>query len=225
MNPAHSIRVLVLDFDGVIIESNDAKTEAFRDLFSGFPDHLDAMMEFHHGHVSASRFVKFRHLVVERLGQSDDEPSVMKLAVDYSHLLRHRIDRCPLVPGARELLDEWFGQVPLFLASVTPQPELIEILERRDLRRYFDAVFGDPPVPKVRAVAQVLKQTGAEPANVVLIGDTPGDQRVAQATGVTFIGRDSGIPFPDPAPLLHRDLFEVAGTLRTRRPSSATGLG
>lgn len=218
MSASGSIRLIVLDFDGVILESNHAKTEAFRELFATFPGHADAMMAYHHAHVSLSRYGKFRHLVFERLARPGDEAMVMALAADYEARVRQRIDRCALVPGAAELLDEFHGRVPLFLASVTPEPELLGILERRGLRRCFDGVFGDPPVPKAEAVARVLSSTGVAATDAALVGDSPGDLGVAQATGVAFIGRDSGIPFPAPAPPLHRDLFGVAAALRPLIP-------
>jgi beta-phosphoglucomutase-like phosphatase (HAD superfamily) len=53
-----ALRVLILDFDGVVIESNDVKKEAFQRVFARFPEHAEAMMAFHHAHVSLSRFAK-----------------------------------------------------------------------------------------------------------------------------------------------------------------------
>jgi beta-phosphoglucomutase-like phosphatase (HAD superfamily) len=38
---------VILDFDGVVLESNAVKTEAFRDVFARFPEHAEAMMDFH----------------------------------------------------------------------------------------------------------------------------------------------------------------------------------
>lgn len=218
MTPSRRLRTLILDFDGVIIESNDAKTEAFRDLFGTFPDHSDAMMAFHYANVSLSRYAKFRHLVFERLARPGDEAMVEALAADYAARVRAKVDACALVSGALALLEEFSGRVPLFLASVTPERELRGILDRRGLLKYFHDVFGDPPVAKADAVRRALVQANTLPGDAVLVGDSPGDLRAARATGVTFIGRDSGIPFPDPVPPLHRDLFGVAADLRALTP-------
>ena len=68
------IRMVILDFDGVIVESNDIKTRAFGHVFSRFPEHADVMMAYHHAHVSVSRFDKFQYLVTERLGLPIDHP-------------------------------------------------------------------------------------------------------------------------------------------------------
>lgn len=53
------IRAIVLDFDGVIVESLDIKTRAFRDLFSDYPQHLDKIMSYHLAHNAISRYIKF----------------------------------------------------------------------------------------------------------------------------------------------------------------------
>ena len=66
-----ALRVLILDFDGVVIESNAVKTEAFQHVFARFPKYAEAMMAFHHTHVSLSRFAKFKHLLA-LIGRADD---------------------------------------------------------------------------------------------------------------------------------------------------------
>ena len=39
-----AIEALILDFDGVVIESNEVKTNAFHNVFSRFPEFTDTMM-------------------------------------------------------------------------------------------------------------------------------------------------------------------------------------
>jgi beta-phosphoglucomutase-like phosphatase (HAD superfamily) len=39
-----NIEVVVFDLDGVLLESADIKTEAFRVLFEGYPAHLDQII-------------------------------------------------------------------------------------------------------------------------------------------------------------------------------------
>ena len=69
------LRVLILDFDGVILESNEIKTGAFRQVCSGYPAHLDAMMRYHERNVSLSRYVKFNYLVSTLLQRPGDTAS------------------------------------------------------------------------------------------------------------------------------------------------------
>ena len=211
------IRALIFDFDGVILESNAVKTEAFRTLFGRMPEHAAAMMAYHEAHVAESRFAKFQHLVYERLGRPGDRAEVERLARAVEALLWDALCACPEVPGARALLDDLAPRMPLFLASVTPEPELLRLLDERGLRGYFRRVFGCPPWNKPDAVAEIVGGLGGA-AGVALVGDSAGDQRAAARSGVEFIARDSGLRFDPPVPA-HADLHAVAAFLRPRLAS------
>ena len=213
-----ALRLLVLDFDGVVIESNAAKTDALRAVFARFPEHLDAMMAYHHANMSASRFVKFDYLVRERLGRPEDTGLRDELAAEFSSQTLERLYACPLVPGAAEFLAEFAHRVPLYLASVTPAADLAAILARRDLRRWFRDVYGCPPWTKPDAVRDALRRERCPATDAALIGDSPGDLHAAEETGIAFIARDSGIPFEQPIEHRYPDLTAVAAALRHRIP-------
>ena len=214
------IRLLILDFDGVIVESNDVKTEAFRRVFSRFPEHADAMMQYHHAHVSESRFTKFAHLVMHRMGRSEADPLMAELADAFSKETVDLVSECEPVAGARELLEVAAAAVPVYLASVTPQADLDAILHRRRLTRFFTRAYGCPPWTKPDAIRDIVGASGTE--GVLLIGDSAGDQRAARATGVEFLARDSGLPFDDPQPAMGRDLHELLAHLHGRFPSTGS---
>lgn len=215
---AGPLRVLVLDFDGVILESNDVKTEAFRDVFARFPEHCETMMAYHRAHVSVSRFVKFDHLL-ERLGHPGDAVLRAELAADFSRRTLERMASVPFVAGAEAFLREVTQRLPVYLASVTPEEDLEAILEQRGLHAWFRDVYGCPPWTKPGAVRDVLRREACAPHDALLLGDSAGDQRAAAETGVEFVARHSGLPFDDPAPrTLFPDLAAVATYLRDRLP-------
>jgi phosphoglycolate phosphatase-like HAD superfamily hydrolase len=207
------LKVLILDFDGVIIESNAVKKEAFEHVFGRFPEHHAAMMAFHHANVSMGRYGKFDHLL-ERLGRVGDLVFREKIAADYSDFVVKEMLRVPLVPGALEFLREVTPRLPVYLASVTPAEELTQTLANRGLTSWFRSVYGCPPWTKPGAIQDVLQRERISPAETLLIGDSAGDQRAAHATGVPFLARNSGLPFEDPRPKQFNDLHEIAAYLR-----------
>lgn len=212
------LRVLVLDFDGVVLESNAVKTEAFHDVFARFPEHCEAMMAYHKTHVSVTRFAKFDQLL-ERLGRSGDMTLRAEIAEDFSRRTLERMMTVPFVPGAEALLLEMTARLPVYLASVTPAKDLEAVLDQRGLRRWFRDVYGCPPWTKADAVRDVLRREGCLPDDVLLLGDSAGDQHAAAETGVDFLARDSGLPFDEPAPsVIFRDLNAVTNYLRPRLP-------
>jgi phosphoglycolate phosphatase-like HAD superfamily hydrolase len=204
-----SIEVIILDFDGVVIESNDIKTRAFEKVFDKFPQYKDVMMQFHYENISISRVEKFDYLAT-LIGRGADLKLKAEITNNYSQYVLEDILTAPLVKGAERFLKMAKGQLPLYLASVTPANELNHILEKRGLLHWFDGVYGCPPWTKANAICDIVARNAIFPKNSLLIGDSSGDQRAAFETGIQFIARDSGLKFDEIPPLLFSDLNEIA---------------
>lgn len=215
--PVWPVRGVVLDFDGVLVESEGVKTDIFRVLFSRYPDHFDDMMAYHRAHIAIPREVKFRYLA-SRCGAG--EALVRELLGAFSEQAIERIASCPEVPGAGAFLEEFGHRVPLFLASVTPEPDLLEVLGRRAWRRHFAQVFGDPPTAKADAVRAVLTRVGVDADALLFVGDTLADYQVAHETGVPFIARDGGHWAGPPEVPSVADMAGVAALVRARLESA-----
>lgn len=211
------LKALILDFDGVVIESNDVKREGFAHVFARFPAHTAAMMDYHHANVSMGRYGKFDHLL-GLLGRNGDLALRAEIAAEYSRFVVALLQQVPLVHGAMRFLAEITPRLPVYLASVTPSEELTQTLASRDLGKWFKQVYGCPPWTKPDAVRDVLVREGVGPGDVLLIGDSAGDQRAARATGVQFLARDSGLAFDEPPPLKFRDMYEVLCHLNQALP-------
>jgi phosphoglycolate phosphatase-like HAD superfamily hydrolase len=208
----NQIELLILDFDGVVIESNEIKTQAFEKVFSQFPQYKDAMMQFHYENISVSRIEKFDYLAA-LMGRGADSKLKAEMADNFSQYVLECILTAPLVKGAERLLKMAKGQLPLYLASVTPANELNHILEKRGLLHWFDGVYGCPPWTKANAIRDILSRNSILPKNSLLIGDSAGDQRAALETGIQFIARDSGLKFDEIPPLFFLDLYEISDYL------------
>jgi len=203
------LRALILDFDGVIVESNEVKTEAFQEFFSMYPAHSALMMEYHHQNVSVTRFAKFDYLL-DKLGKNNDESLRAEMAEKFSLLVSKRMLEVPLVRGAKMFLENLASRIPMYLASVTPEKELEEILVSRDLLHWFQDFYGCPPWTKADAILDILKREDITANQALLVGDSAGDQQAAQETGVRFLARDSGLPFDEPTPRKFPDMRDLA---------------
>lgn len=213
---ATRLKVIILDFDGVVVESNEIKTEAFRRIFSRFPEHADAMMAFHHANAWASRFMKIDHLLNERLGRADDRELRQELATEFSETVAEQLVTVPFVTGAESFLSEFSERVPLYVASVTPQADLDATVASRGLGRFFRGVYGYPPWTKAHAIRDVLEREKCDPGEAALIGDAPGDMQAATECGVEFIARRSRITFDTPPAVMYLDLHAIADAIRPR---------
>ena len=52
------LKVIVLDFDGVIAETLDIKADAFAVLFADYPEHVEAIVRLHRENGGMSRYEK-----------------------------------------------------------------------------------------------------------------------------------------------------------------------
>jgi phosphoglycolate phosphatase-like HAD superfamily hydrolase len=215
---ASMLRVLIFDFDGVILESADIKTHAFRELFSSYPDKVDAIVAYHETNAGISRFQKFKHIYQHFLGRPLGVEEEQALGERFSALALEAVKRCPFVPGAPEFLQAYSRTLQLFVASGTPEDELRRLVAARGLTAFFRKVYGSP-TEKTAVLEEILLSTGMQRAALLFVGDGRSDYEAARAAGVEFIGRArSGKkhPFEGLSVPVVGDLFELDRCLSTR---------
>ena len=212
----NKIRAVILDFDGVLIESNEAKTQAFVDLFARYPSYSQVMLDYHLTHFSTPRMEKFKYFVYNLMGRPGEVTLVERMAQQFSQLVYRRVMACPEVLGARIFLEGLYGRTPLYISSHTPQDDLMDIVTARGFKRFFSEIYGNPPVTKPEAIRSVLEKEHLQPWEMVFIGDSLSDYSAAKAGGVDFIGRDSGQSFCGVNVRLFRDFFEIGEIFELR---------
>jgi phosphoglycolate phosphatase-like HAD superfamily hydrolase len=181
----------VFDFDGVILESADVKTNAFVDLFAEHgPDIVAGVRAHHLANLGISRFKKFAWIYENLLGRVISSSESEELGRRFGDLALTRVLEAPFVPGAREALVELDGALPMFVASGTPQEELDLIVDRRGLRSHFREVWG-APAEKPAILRDLMSRHGLRPDEIVFVGDGMSDYKAARAVEVQFLARDT----------------------------------
>jgi HAD superfamily hydrolase (TIGR01549 family) len=208
-----AIRLVILDFDGVILDSVGIKTEAYHDLFLDHPRELDRIMEYHLANLGTSRFEKIRYVYHTILGKELPPEEFEALLRRYADLVLAKVLQAPFIPGAPEFLERFHRRLPLFVVSGTPEDEIRFIVRERGLDRFFRGVYGSPR-GKTDYIHEILAATGVEPGRALYVGDAPNDLHAAEAAGIRFAGRVAG-GAPDPfvgeksVERVVKDLFEL----------------
>lgn len=197
------LKTIIFDFDGVIIESFDIKTQAFRELFKG-SEKVDEIVEYHKQNGGVSRYKKFRYIYSEILRKPLDEKTFEELGEKFSDLVVEEVKKCPYVPGAIEFISEKSKNLKLFIASGTPEEELISILDARGISKYFKGIFGSPAT-KSEIIRQILKRENLDRKEAIFIGDTITDYKESGRAGVPFIARINNL---SDNPLLELDVLK-----------------
>jgi len=203
-----ALRVIVLDFDGVVVESNNIKHQAFSELFSAFPDHHGEIMSYHLSHNAVNRYDKFRYIIENILKQNYDQNLVEKWASRFSELTRDKIVNCLYVAGAMEFLNYFFDKYPVYLASATPVEELKIILKRRGILHYFKEIYG-APMQKREMFDDIMKKEAVKPDEILYIGDSREDYEVGKGSGCIFIARTSDYDFKGLNIKSFKNMFEI----------------
>lgn len=209
-----ALSLVVFDCDGVLLENLDVKTGAFRRVGEVYgPEMADRLVLYHRMHGGVSRYKKFEWMLGE-LGKEADDEELSALNDIFVTAAHEEMQRCPMVPGAKETLDAWHGRVPLYVASGAPEHELRMILEKRGLARYFKGIYGSPTV-KTLLLRAIVEHSGVYPCDAVMVGDSRIDLCAAEAVGTRFFGRGeyfkySGHPWHEDLTKLNAYLEEVA---------------
>lgn len=202
------IKAIVFDFDGVIAESVNIKTEAFQQLFSSYQEHHAQIMAYLHAHYSYSRFVQFRGVVEGVLKQPYTSELEQQLNEKFSQMVVSKIIACPFVPGAVELLKHCLHKRPMYIVSLTPDQELKGILSGKGVDSYFKAFYGST-LTKAQSLREIMRIEKISPSELIFIGDALSDFNAAKETGVCFVARAQDQAFNGLDVLSFEDLHEI----------------
>ena len=79
----------------------------------------------------------------------------------------------------------------MFISTATPTDEIIEILNRKDLKKYFKDIKGSPE-SKIDHVQQIIDTNNYLKNEIVFIGDSDSDREAALLNNIPFIAVLSG---------------------------------
>ena len=185
-------RGIVFDFDGVILESADVKTDAFVELYASHGAAVVARVREHHlANLGVSRFKKFAWIAENVLGGPLSDADSAALGQRFSDLALAKVLAAPFVPGAEAALAALAARgLVMFVASGTPHDELQLIVNHRGLAGSFREVHGAPR-EKPEIVGDVLARHGLAAGEVLFIVDGITDYQAARAAGTEFLARDT----------------------------------
>lgn len=185
------IKYIFFDFDGVLAESVNVKTEAFRTMYLQHGEEFAQRVVNHHvANGGVSRFEKVKLYNGEWLGEDVSEKRVAELADTFSRLAVEGVINAPEVEGATAFLEN-SSQYVKYIITGTPTSEIKLILRERNMAHFFKEVYGSPE-KKGFWVKKILSENPIDPKECVFIGDALADYEAAVKNNVHFILRETG---------------------------------
>lgn len=183
------IKAIIFDFDGVLVESLDIKTNAFAKLFEQEGEGVvKQIVNYHLKNGGVSRHDKFNYIYKKILKRRLNYNGFQELCNKFATLVVNAVVDAPYVKGAKEFLENNVSKYKCFVASATPQKELEEIVKRRNISHYFEKIYGSP-IKKSDAVGKILIEEDVKPINAIFIGDAISDYTAARDNSINFIAR------------------------------------
>ena len=138
--------VWLFDCDGVILDSNHIKTEAFWRAGMAY-SHRDAetLVQYHVKHGGVSRYEKLEYFFKEIRGETDYNDKLHKMLNEYAAFVEEGLRKCSEVPGVRDFLKllRKSANVRAYVVSGSDEKELRRVFMHRGLDEYFEGIFSN----------------------------------------------------------------------------------
>lgn len=193
----YKYKTIVFDCDGVVLDSNVVKTEAyFRTAKNlGATDaQAQALVDYHVKLGGISRYHKFDWYLREVLQQPVTDASVQKLLDSFSQELEVGLMQCNLAKGLFALREKTDSN--WLILSGGDQQEIRDLFANRKIAHMFNGgLFGSPDNKDLVLAREMANNNISQPA--LFLGDSKYDFEVATRAGLDFIFISDWTEVPD----------------------------
>ena len=174
------------DFDGVIKDSVDVKSEAFLNLFKEIDVNLKKKIEDHH--LNNSGISRYKKIPLYLEWAEIDKSQLTNYLNLFEKDVITRVIESNWVMGAREYLCSNPYQQNFFLVTATPQKEIEFILKKLNIFNVFAFIFGSP-IEKSLAVKKIIYENKLLKRECIFFGDALTDYNASLENGISFLLR------------------------------------
>ena len=176
--------IILLDCDGVILNSNKIKTNCFRETLSGYKkEEVNYFIKYHQENGGVSRFKKIEYFLSKIVKKKRFKTEYKKYVKQFSKLVKYKLLNCKTDPYLIKFLKKYQNK-KIFIVSGAYEDELKEVFVKRNLLKSFDNIYGSP-TDKNTIIKKIKK---AYPkSKIIFIGDSKIDYEVSINNNIDFI--------------------------------------
>jgi len=179
-------QTLIFDCDGVLLNSNRIKTQAFYDVAKVYGhEPAQKLVDYHVQNGGISRYKKFEYLLAIILDKPIEKQELKELLTSFSKEVKKALLNCEVAKNIKALREKTKKSTWL-IVSGGDQSELREVFKQRGLDGYFDGgIFGSPDDKDTILKNEIDKSniTGKS----LFLGDSLYDYQAAIRANMDFI--------------------------------------
>lgn len=191
-------KTIVLDCDGVVLNSNQTKVDAYYNTakrMGGTDEQAQAFVDYHIKLGSIPRNDKIRYYITEIIKQPLTTELFQAFMDTFTVILDETLMQCEVAPALYDLKQET-AQAKWMLMSGGDQEELRSIFPRRGLDGLFElGIYGGPTKKNEHLARMIVDGTIQFPA--LFIGDSRFDHQASTGAGLDFIFVADWTDMPD----------------------------
>lgn len=177
----------VFDCDGVLLNSNKVKTQAF--YLTALPfgkSAAQALADYHVANGGISRYKKFSYFLKNIVKEQIEGINLDSLLATYARNVKEGLRTCEVASNLKELRDKTLN-CRWLIVSGGDQDELREIFIERKLDSLFDGgIFGSPDTKEL-ILHREIHQTKNIKFPALFFGDSKYDYKAAVGEGIDFV--------------------------------------
>lgn len=164
------------DCDGVLLDSNSVKSEAFFKVAKKFSHELaEEFLVYHQTNGGVSRFEKFKYFFSEMMCLVDYENELSEALLLFKEETILGLKNCNLVDGIEQFLISLPKESKKYVVSGGLEEEVQSALQNKNLDHFFINIFGSP-----KNKYEIMQQIYEPHKTRVFFGDSKLDYEVAR---------------------------------------------
>lgn len=176
----------LFDCDGVILQSNEIKSQTMYQVALHFSDEKTALLfqQYHQDNAGFTRFKKFKYLFEVLLNRKSFEEDYQQALVMFSQMCMDKLIDFPLTKDTEKFLLQITDGSPKYIISAASEEDLQHILSEKGLDHLFTGIYGGP-----RTKTEIFSDVLACHPNLkpIFFGDAKADYLVAEKYNVNFV--------------------------------------
>ena len=178
-------QTILFDCDGVILDSNEIKTEAFFESVKSYgEEEANELADYNAKFGGITRKQKFEYFFENILGREPKEDEFQDLMMRFSEYVKRGLEDCDFSEGIFQLKRK-LPKCKWFIVSGGDADEIRHSFRSKGLIELFDGIYGGPE--SKQEIFQMMKKKNLLVSPSIYIGDSEFDHNSAKISGIDFL--------------------------------------